>query len=539
MPNPHPNDKPSDHLAGLSPRQVHQLVHRFAEPGSVVRINPQADVSRNRLPLVWLVRNLLDRLAEKEIPLTQKGNLPGQLVKSWYADGLLPDDAIENGITKLTGEDDYAPAQVAKHLPLLLGWTKKRHNKLSLTVRGNKARKLADHLFFEDIFCCHLRKFNLGWSDGYNESHTLQQSFGFLAYLLLTFGAENRLSSFYCDAMQRAFPRLETEFPGDQLHRAFTIRLLERFLAYHGLVERGDADNYYGKPYPVRPTPAFYELFRLTPSPPPNAVEGDDSFERQLRTALFDAEMGSQSYTSEDLPLEMLEGFQEQIRLFEEREAAGDAVPLRILLGDLPIVPPRDIPDEATFRREIARVTEALAERGIWLPPEEADELSDRAYYAYLHDQLLDYPVVPPPDGSTRIISKSDVLLVQFDPIEALTERFLLSMFRLGDPFPADILADTMRLNDRVVPRERGLQHIVNWRKRWKEIVGLAFDVIDGPELDTPSDQQTIQFFLLGYQAINAGSGERETFEGGGVVECILEREEWRITGAQFPGFVL
>ncbi|MGB3800922.1 MAG: hypothetical protein WA952_13990, partial [Lewinella sp.] len=500
------NNQSLDDFAGLSPREVHQLLYRFLDGGGIVRINKQADIRREAVPLLYFVRDLLERLAEKEITLTKKGNLPLQLVKEWYRTGLLPDEIIESGITKLSSEDDYVPAQLAKHLPLILGWIKKRHNKLSLTVRGSKAQRLPEAAFFKELFCGHVKKFNLAWPDGYGESTLLQQSCGFLLYLLVRFGSEDRPSSFYSDGLRRAFPPLEGEFPGAKLRSVLEIRILERCLHYYGLIDLTPGKDSYRDPAEVRVTPALEALFRLDRSRPPAAGD-EDGYRRQLQTALFDAEMGSQSYTSDDLPLELVDAFQAEVRRFEEQAAAGQQVPIRSLLEGLVILSPQDISEEAVFRREGQRLVDALAEIGVRLPAEETGELNDRDYYTYLHDQLLPYPIVAPTGESTRIVPRSEVLLNQLDPTEALTECFLLAMFRLSDPFPADMLASSTRLDDRVVPRDRGLAHILAWRKQWSEIVGLAFDIIEGPEVETPSKDQTVQFFLLGYQAINATTG--------------------------------
>ncbi len=534
------NTEPLDDFEGLSPQQVHQLLHDFLGTGSIVKLSPELDAQQlASSPLPSFLQDLLTRLSVKDIPLTAKGNLPAKLVREWYDEKKLTDWAIEQGVTKLSSEDDYPPAGVVKHLSLILGWTKKRHNKLSITAKGKKARSLSAGSFFREIFRTHLQKFNLGWQDGYHESSALQHVFGYLAYLLLLFGKEERRSAAYCERIRRAFPVLEKHFPGEMLCSAVGTRLFQGFLVYYGLLTYRDDRHWPPVSPAVRATELFHTLFRLdrhaAPPPPPE----EEVYERQLRTALFDAEMGSQSYTSDSMPLEMLEAFQQQIRAFEEQQSGKDTVAIRSLLTDLPILPPEDIPDAATAQRENNRLADALREVGIVLHQEDAEELDPFSFYEYLHNILLHYEIVPPPPGTTRVISFSEAFMAQLDPIEALTENFLLSLFRLDVPFPMDILAARMRLNNQQVPRHKGLDHILRWRDQWKQIVGLAFDVIEGPEVAAPSEDQAIQFFMVAYEVMNAATGKKETFEGGGVMEFLLDEGEWRVTGAQFPGFCL
>ncbi|NJB84438.1 hypothetical protein GGR26_000183 [Lewinella marina] len=530
---PSPNDQPLDDFEGLTPRQVHHLFHDFLGAGSMVKlVEAPAHPAAVELPLLRFATDLLDELAKAEIRLTAKGNLPGKLVKACYATGRLPDYAIERGITRLSGEDDYLPLQVVKHVLLQLGWMKKRNNRLSLTAKGKKARHLPPTAIFRDFLLTHLRKFNLGWSDGYPQHGDLQYVAPYLFYLLLLLGGEQRPVEDYTRRLRKAFPHLAADFPGRSLDQAASVRLFERCLAYYGLVGLSPEGDL---PAHVVATDHFRSVFYLDPDARPEPPSEEEQYQRQLKTALFDAEMGSQSYFSDDMPLEMVEAFQQQIREFE---AQGETVRIGDLLGTFPLVPPDDIPDEETARREAERIINALQERRILLLDSEEAQRDAFSFYGYLHGMLLNHEIVPPTPNTTRVVLFDEVFLANIDPVEALTEAFLLALFDLGNPFPADLLASRVRLDNRVVPRERALRHLNSWRNRYQKITPLAFEIVnDGPQIATPSDQQSVQFYLVAYEVLRSPGGTPKTFDGAGVVEAMLEDNEWRITGARFPGF--
>ncbi|MBB4079782.1 hypothetical protein GGR28_002409 [Lewinella aquimaris] len=527
------NESPNDDFEGLSPRQVHFLLNDFLGRGSVVKIRvdmPSDTV--DRMPLPEMVRRLLSQLQQKEINLTQKGNLPGKLVKEMYATGLLPDRYIEQGITILRGEDDYLAAQVAKHLPLVLGWTKKRNGKLSLTKKGEKALTLPRGTFFQQLFQAHLRRFNLGWSDGYPESGELQYLFPYLAYLLLILGRKARFVTEYAERMSRAFPMLEEAY-GD-LTSVMELRFFDRFLYYYGLVPERNTILSREPAQPFQPTDLYRAVFYLDGDARPAPPSEEQVYENQLKVALFDAERGSHTHISDDMPPELLDQFQAQIRSFEAQQASGNFVPVRKLLGDAPLVAPRDIPDDATARRETVRLLKLLESVGVLT--DEVPDLEPLPYYTFLHDVLLEHEVVPPQKGQRVMLPFEQVFMEDFDPIESITEFFLLRLFDLEQVFPADILNGEMRLDNQVVGPEQALAHLSGWRAQFSEITPIGFEPFDDPRLPPRTATDAVQLFVVEYEATYP-DGRTEKFVGPGVVELVYDGEEWRVSGAQFAGF--
>lgn len=237
------NNAPKDDFLGLSPIQMMGVNYQPLQEGCVLRWHDNIDDSTlARVPLLTLAVNLLQQLEAKPMKLTPKGNLPRKVVQELYATGLIPQDDIEAGITKLSSEDDYHAAITLKHLLNQLGWTKKRQGKLSLTAKGKKILAGSRQTMLEQLFLNHFSKFNIAYFDGYKEGR-MQQFFGFLLVALLLKGTEFRPIKEYSTMLLRAFPMLIEDYPGDRWHtpekkfaHAVAIRFFDRSLSFYGLL---------------------------------------------------------------------------------------------------------------------------------------------------------------------------------------------------------------------------------------------------------------------------------------------------------------
>ncbi len=539
MPQPHNfhqiNDVPREEFEGLSPRLLHGLLWDLLGPGSPVKVGELTEDDLEAMPLLHLLRRLVGELDAREIKLTPKGNLPGKLVKAYYATQRLSDSFVEGGSFTIRGEDDYLALRVIKHLLYMLGWTKKRNGKLSLTKKGRDARKLAPREYFLAVFTTHARKFNLAYADGFAAGGELQFLFPYLLYLLQLLGKKTRPVSAYRERMWRAFPRLVEDVP-QYPDAVLQSRLLSRFLDFYGLLDLDPGGGRERRPATVATNAPFSRVFYLDmearTAPPPEA----EAYDKQLKTALFDAETGGQSWVSDETPPELLEQFQASIRAIEERQRAGETVSVGSLLGELRLVPPEEATTDEIASRETARLTVALEKAGLLV--EHPEGMPPPDVYAYLHDLVLPYAVVPPAAGQRCLIPVAEVLLAYDDPLELTAEAFLLSLFDLEESFDAGLLAAKVRLGPRMVDRERALRHVRDWRAQFTGIEPLAFTLLDMPEAPpTGVPNQEVCFFGVEYRVTHRG-GRQETYHGEGLVQLTLEEEVgWSVSGAQFPGF--
>ncbi len=244
------------------------------------------------------------------------------------------------GVLHDRGEDDYLALRVIKHLLYMLGWTKKRNGKLSLTKKGRNARKLAPRESLSGRLPPTPESSTWPMRMVFAAGGELQFLFPYLLYLLQLLGKKTRPVSAYRERMWRAFPRLVEDVP-EYPDAVLQSRLLSRFLDFYRVLDLNPGGGRERRPATVATntcSPGYFTSTGKSHSAPPPEAEVYDT---QLRTALFDAEMGSQSWVSDYMPPEVLEQFQASIRAIEERQRAGDTVSVGSLLGELRLVPRR------------------------------------------------------------------------------------------------------------------------------------------------------------------------------------------------------
>ena len=523
-------------FAGLSPAQVHWLNTHPLEEGCVVRWQENIpDEVLDQVPMLTFATDLMRRLEAKEMKLTPKGNLPAKLVKEWYATGLVPQYDIEVGITKLSSEDNYHTATTLKLVLDLLKWTKKRHGKLSLTARGKKALAAPRQTMLEQLFFHHYTEFNLGYFDGYEDDGDLQHLFGFALVLLLKEGKDWRPIETYGNNMLRAFPILQDSFepdrystPEEDVKRAFNLRFFNRSLNFYGLLRfRGD-HHMLKDDREVMATDLFRHLFRLDAQAQRPEQPGDA--DTQIRSALFDAEMGSTSWTSNDMPPELQSLFQDQVRAFHAEDGGG-RVTIGSLISDLDFPDPDSLVDEAAAVDQVEKLLLALQEKHVLFEP--PHHLAPSRLYRFLVTDFLAHEIPPP-----------NPLMPAFVPLESIdpelaappatvlaAEAFLIALLTLDTPLPEDIFHHTMRLHGDVAPRSLALAHANAWREQWSAIRPLSF--APGPVQE--QDGFTYQFVQTAFEATDH-QGRASEKEWTGVVQLIEIDGEWFTYGGSFQG---
>lgn len=531
------NNAPQDDFLGLSPAQVMGLNRQPLEEGCVLRWRD--DISAETLaevPMLALAVDLMQQLTEKPLKLTSKGNLPRKVVQELYATGLIPQADIETGITKLSSEDDYNAVITLKHLLGILGWTKKRHGKLSLTAKGKKVLAGPRKLMLQRLFTHHLQKFNLAYFDGYDDGGQLQHFFGFILVCLLKKGTEYRPVNQYGKLLLRAFPMLVQDFPECKWSTpekdfvgAASVRFFDRSLPFYGLLRfREERPSFLKQTEEVMATDLFRSLFRLdgaATKPEPPGYE-----DAQIRSALFDAEMGGHSWTSGELPPELQELFHEQVRAFHAAEGAG-----RVTIGSL--VPELPIKDAASFANEqeaIEAIREVLAalqaQHVIFEPPH---YLAPTQIYQFLTTDFLRHEIPPPNPMLPAFIPLEEVdsELAAPPATVLISEAFLIALFSLEVPMPEDLFHKVMRLDGEVVPRALALARADSWRERWASLRPLRF--ASGPTQE--ADGFTYQFVQCSFETTDT-EGSTQTHEWTGVVQLLWVEDDWKVYGGSFEG---
>ncbi|MGM0442964.1 MAG: hypothetical protein ACQEQV_02130 [Fibrobacterota bacterium] len=236
------NKLPPVDFDGYSPLEMHHILYSTFSAGSPIALQGLSDSEYERVPLLHQVQNLMHIVeAAGELKLTKNGYLPQKIVRELYDQGILKDDLIERGITKLVKEIDTDTIHLPRILAELMGVVKKRKGKLSLTQKG---KKLITHnqRLMEILFRTFTETFNWAYSDGYGDNYIGQFGYGFTLLLLSKYGDTKRPGSFYAQKYFAAFPHL-LDFPTpvfsspeEYAERCYLLRTFERFLAYFGIV---------------------------------------------------------------------------------------------------------------------------------------------------------------------------------------------------------------------------------------------------------------------------------------------------------------
>ena len=266
------NAAPLDDFDGLSAEQMQRLLAGPLEPGSPIAISQVPRVVPPS-PLLFLVLDLAHALGDDGLKATAKGNLPRTYVReaaARYRDaGWLHRELDVPELAR--GEEDVVDLHIARIVARMAGLITLRGGRWKLTkaYRRSMERQGAPGVYGA-LFEAFVTKYSWRWADLYPEFDIVQRSWGFSLLLLLRYGGEWRTPAFYADRFLQAFPLAMDEAadayedrpwsadPADTVHLAYTLRVLERFAAYLGLIDV-ERDRYYriGR---VRATPALAEV---------------------------------------------------------------------------------------------------------------------------------------------------------------------------------------------------------------------------------------------------------------------------------------
>lgn len=261
------NEMAQDDFLGLSPDQVHRLIHfPFDQTEDIVSFNTaQAPEALASIPVVADAMLFLNTMADSEpLKATGKGFLPLKVAK------FLHHEMHSMGYIGSISSEEQSPHLYTLRLMLeMCGWIKKRKKAFTLTARG---RRIAEKGFngetYLELFRVYTGKFNWGFRDAYPEAAIIQHSFLFSFIILKRFASDFISADEIAACFIRAFPMVLNEIEPDThrnstqiLSRMISLRLLERFCEHFGLVEL-HRENKYSWPSdgPVKTT-KFFDAF--------------------------------------------------------------------------------------------------------------------------------------------------------------------------------------------------------------------------------------------------------------------------------------
>lgn len=253
------NNSAIDDFEALSPIQMRILQKDFLASENPLKINPLSEEALVKSPLLVQVRFLMNKMkGGTELNLTKTGALPTKVVRDIYDLGVLKNEWVEEGITKLYKEDNAPEIGITRILLQISSLAKVRNRKLSLTKKGEKY--LDDGNFIlKEILALLLNKFNWAYFDGYESEEIGRINAGFSLFLLKKYGDKKRPASFYAEKYFRAMPLLLDDQQKD--FRCYAVRTFERYFYYLGFVET-EKDGVL-KPIHLKKTDFFDHLFSI------------------------------------------------------------------------------------------------------------------------------------------------------------------------------------------------------------------------------------------------------------------------------------
>ena len=264
------NNRPLDDFCGLSPAEMHRLIHEPFSKDSVVRLKePIALGVLDRIPLFRLLEEFIGLFNEKtgSMKLTGTGSLQQSVLRELYSKGIIKDEYLDYRKKPITRENQWEAMYALHNVARLSGLVRMQHNKLFLTKKAKELMEVRAELF-KYLLKAYAEQFNWGFMDGYPDEPVGQVAWPYTLYLLHKNGHEQKPTVFYSDLYKKAFPQLADCFTdtayntGDRyFSNCFTTRTFTRFLDRFGLIELDK--GMFDRDGQVKAAPLLSELFEF------------------------------------------------------------------------------------------------------------------------------------------------------------------------------------------------------------------------------------------------------------------------------------
>jgi len=229
---------------GLSPEQMHRLLHTPLSPESLMSVKVGIERHLDKVPLFKLSELLLSEIhTAKTLKLTAKGNLPVRICELLHGQDLIQWEYMH--YVKRITEDDIPYIWPLKHYLLDTRIIKKRSNSLSLTKQGETFLKGPAVLRFTSLLNYFSSQFHWGnFYDFDDDGKCGQLGWAYSLLLLSRDGSKSHESKFYSLKWMQAFEKglwqadkQESEREALEFyHRAYAVRFFESFGNWFGLV---------------------------------------------------------------------------------------------------------------------------------------------------------------------------------------------------------------------------------------------------------------------------------------------------------------
>ena len=266
------NRKPLNEFCGLSPEQMHRLLHFPFASAEIVHL-PKILATSPTASIMTLIELLFDAIGENRLKPTAKGNLPQKFSRetalAYWGEAVYQENTRFGGINS---EEDFVDLHIARLTAELAGLIRKykgrfilsRHCRTLLTDKGLAA-------IYPRLFQAYVEQFNWAYRDRFPELRFIQTSFLFTLYLLAQYGNTWRPHTFYEDCFLRAFPMLLNELPQngifspeEKLRTCYSWRTLVHFVAFFGMgAVEPVSEERFCREYRVRALPLLHDTVQF------------------------------------------------------------------------------------------------------------------------------------------------------------------------------------------------------------------------------------------------------------------------------------
>lgn len=246
------NNSPLSDFQGLTPSEMDELIYKPFNRSCIVQLNPNlADKILDEIPYFRLTEEFLKIIENKgRLKLTTTGSLPVKVIEELYAKKFITDPYVEEGLWKIKREKNSDLFTTLNITTTYCDYIKKYRGELIFTKAGKEWLNAKNR---NKLLKCLLKsfteKFNWSYNDGHPNLPIGQLGWAFSIYLFLKFGQTKRPVNFYSGNYFKAFPTFLDNYPATSYwkpevgcHMCFSIRTVERFLEWFGLVEVSDYD---------------------------------------------------------------------------------------------------------------------------------------------------------------------------------------------------------------------------------------------------------------------------------------------------------
>ena len=240
------NKKPIPDFDNLSTSDMHELIYSPFSSRSIIQFKKGIpNLKLKEIGFFKLCEYLLKTIdREGDVQLTKWNNLNTKFVTEIHKLKFTDEEVLVLKERKVYRQDDILSLQNAVIiLNKILKLVKIRKNKMSLTKKGQVLLKRNNHEeILKLIFETYGLNFNWAYHDAYSDSNRIQATFGYILYLLLKYGKEERSANFYAIKIKLAFPEILQEFNSDwstpegQLKSCLSVRCFERFLNWFNFI---------------------------------------------------------------------------------------------------------------------------------------------------------------------------------------------------------------------------------------------------------------------------------------------------------------